>query len=69
MSEKEGVLVIDVDPDSRAAEAGVRPGDVIKEINHKPTHSVADYQAAIQAAGKDGECSFSSVVNAPVSWS
>ena len=54
-SETEGVIVVDVDPASRAAEAGVLPGDVIKEINHQPTRSVADYRKAVKAAGKDKE--------------
>jgi serine protease Do len=31
-----GVVVTDVAPDSAAAEAGLKPGDVIQEINRKP---------------------------------
>jgi serine protease Do len=31
-----GVVVTDVAPDSPAAEAGIKPGDVIQEINRKP---------------------------------
>jgi len=31
-----GVVVTEVAPDSAAAEAGLKPGDVIQEINRKP---------------------------------
>lgn len=48
--ETEGVIVTDVEPDSSAAEAGIRRGDIILEINRKKIVSVADYKKAIQAA-------------------
>ena len=51
--EMEGVLVADVDPQGKAADAGLLPGDVIKEINHRPTRTVADYDAAIKGAGNE----------------
>lgn len=35
-SHVEGAIVTDVDPDSKSYEAGLRPGDVIMEINRKP---------------------------------
>jgi serine protease Do len=37
-----GAVITQVDPDSAAANAGLRRGDVITEINHKPVKSAAD---------------------------
>ncbi len=37
-----GVVVTDIDPNSAAAEAGLRPGDVIQEINRKPVKTADD---------------------------
>ena len=47
-----GVLVIDVDPSSAAAVAGVQRGDVIQEVNRKPVHNIAEYQQALAGADK-----------------
>ena len=35
-------MVTEVDPDSAAAEAGLRPGDVIQEINRKPVRNAEE---------------------------
>ncbi|MBU3947978.1 MAG: Do family serine endopeptidase [Proteobacteria bacterium] len=43
ISEKEGVIVIAIDPDGKAAEAGIVPGDIIKEINHQSVKTVREY--------------------------
>ncbi|MFA5410520.1 MAG: Do family serine endopeptidase [Candidatus Omnitrophota bacterium] len=53
--EKNGVVVVGVEPGSPADEAGVIPGDIITEINKKPINSLADYEKAIKSA-KSGDC-------------
>lgn len=47
ISEKEGVIVMEVDSNGEGAEAGITPGDIIKEVNHQPVKSVRDYAEAI----------------------
>ena len=47
-----GVVVTSVDPSSPAATTGLNRGDVIQEVNHKPVHSVDEYNQAIASSGK-----------------
>ncbi len=42
--EKQGVVVIEVEPNSPADEAGVMPGDVIVSINKQPVKNASDYE-------------------------
>lgn len=46
-----GVIVTDIDPASTAAEAGLRPGDVIQEVNRQPIRNIQDFRKAVSAAG------------------
>jgi serine protease Do len=50
LPEKTGVIVTNLAPDGKAAEAGLQTGDVIKEINHQEIHSLNDYRKAMAAA-------------------
>ncbi len=49
-----GVIVTSVDPGSPAAERGLRPGDVLEEVNHQPVDKPADVAKAIEDAKKEG---------------
>ncbi len=42
-----GVVVTDVDSGSAAAEAGLRQGDIIQEINRRPVNSVGDFNRIV----------------------
>jgi serine protease Do len=46
-----GVVVTDVDPDSDAAAAGLRPGVVILEVARQPVNNVNEFNAALQKLG------------------
>jgi serine protease Do len=49
-SGQEGVVVIAVERDNAAAEAGVQVGDVIEELNRQPIRSLEDFDQAVKAA-------------------
>jgi len=49
MKEDAGIIVIGVEPGSKGAEAGVQPGDIIKEINHADVQTVEDYTEIIES--------------------
>ena len=49
-----GVVVVNVEPGSKGAEAGVQMGDIIKEINHKAIEGVDDYTSSLKKI-KDGD--------------
>lgn len=47
---KGGVVIVNVVPGSAAAEAGVRPGDALLEVDKKGVQTAADAKKAIQAS-------------------
>jgi len=49
-----GVVVTDVDPDSDAAEKGIRAGDIIRRVNNVRVNRSTDIVAAIAEATKAG---------------
>ena len=48
-----GVVVGEVDPGSKAADAGLKPGDVIQQVNRQPVTNVKEYSQAVTASKKD----------------
>jgi serine protease Do len=48
-----GVIVTSVDPGSAAAERGLKPGDVIEEVNHQAVERPGDVAKAIEDAKQD----------------
>jgi S1-C subfamily serine protease len=50
-SGERGVVVSNVDPSGPAADAGIRQGDVIQEVNRQPVGNVNEFRAALQRSG------------------
>ena len=50
-ADDQGLMVSRVDPSGSAATAGIRPGDLIQEVNRQPIKTVAEFSAAMQRSG------------------
>jgi serine protease Do len=44
----DGVIVTEVEQSSPAGRIGLRPGDIITEVNHKPVSSVKEFREALK---------------------
>jgi S1-C subfamily serine protease len=44
----QGLLITRVSNDGIAADAGLRQGDLIQEVNRRPVRTIADFTAAVQ---------------------
>ncbi len=53
----DGVIVENVEPGSKAAEAGVVRGDIIRQINRQPVTSVADFREKLGDIEEGGQVS------------
>ena len=51
ISDKTGVVVVDVEAGSIADQAGIQAGDVIKEANHRPVRDLRDFRIAMEKTG------------------
>lgn len=47
ISETSGVIVVQVERASPAAEAGIQPGDIIREVDQKPVKDMEDFNRAV----------------------
>lgn len=50
----EGVLITSVEPDSPAAQSGIRAGDIIREVNNRPVASAADIEERVAEVTERG---------------
>jgi len=47
---EDGVVVTGVEPASPAAEAGIAPGDIVREVDRKEVHSVDEFRDALRTS-------------------
>ncbi|MGH9630329.1 MAG: DegQ family serine endoprotease [Bryobacteraceae bacterium] len=52
-ADTEGVVVSRVDPQSAAALAGLRRGDIIQQVNQKPVTTVSEFQQTVRQSGTE----------------
>ncbi len=52
LQQNQGVVITDVTQNSPAGDAGLQPGDVIREVNRRAVRDVKDYEAALEAGQK-----------------
>jgi Do/DeqQ family serine protease len=50
-ADDQGLLVTRVDPGSNAADAGIRQGDLIQEVNRQQVRTLVEFNSAVQRSG------------------
>ncbi len=53
LRDKNGVVIVDVQPGSPADDAGIQVGDVIREVNRVQVKDLHDYNSEIQKSGRN----------------
>ena len=51
--DEKGVLVVDVQPGSKADQAGIQQGDLLKEVNRNPVDTVSKLRAELKKKDKE----------------
>ncbi len=51
-SKVKGIVVVEIEPGSKADQAGIREGDLLKEVNHRPIETQKQYLKAMETVGK-----------------
>ena len=47
-----GLLVVKVEQNSEAERKGIRPGDIIQEINQTPVNKISDLKAVVKKSSR-----------------
>ncbi|MGZ3525131.1 MAG: PDZ domain-containing protein, partial [Thermodesulfobacteriota bacterium] len=50
LTKTEGVVIVGVQPNSTAQNSGLKPGDIILEINHQKIANEEDYRTTMEKA-------------------
>ncbi len=58
-----GVVIVNVDPDSPAADQGLQAGDVIERVDNKPVRNPSEVAHAVQSVQKSGRKSVALLIN------
>jgi serine protease Do len=58
-----GVVVVDADPNSNAADQGVQPGDIIEQVNNHAVSQPKDVSAQVEQARKTGRKAVALLIN------
>ncbi|MBU0676149.1 MAG: DegQ family serine endoprotease [Proteobacteria bacterium] len=58
LTEEEGLLISNVAPDSPAAEAGIKRGEIVLEINQTPVRDLTQFKEILEGLKEDGSILF-----------
>jgi serine protease Do len=53
LASERGVIVTDVDPGSPAADAGLQPGDIVREVDREAVESTSEFRKALSRKSSD----------------
>ncbi|MFO7931842.1 MAG: PDZ domain-containing protein [Desulfosalsimonas sp.] len=58
LNDTSGAVVTEVETGSKAAQAGFRQGDIVKEVNHNPVKSAKEFQQYVAGADEGDTLQF-----------